>query len=133
VTMGGRSVNNHFFRTYSVNDSGLGCLGILLLVALLLGSIGLGWIVNGFLIFFAFLLIAPIAAWAIFRWWLRKNLVEGQCPACDYEFTGFNNTECPCPNCGEGLKVEGGKFVKLLPPDTIEVDAIEVPVQQLED
>jgi hypothetical protein len=126
-------VNNNFFRTYSVNDSGLGCLGTLLLVALLLGSIGLGWIVNGFLIFLAFLLIAPIAAWAIFRWWLRKNLVEGQCPVCNYEFTGFNNTECSCPNCGEGLKVEAGKFVTLLPPDTIEVDAIEVPVQHLEE
>jgi hypothetical protein len=126
-------VNNNFFRSYAVNDSGLGCLLSLILVGLLLGLIGLGWLVNGFLILFAFLIISPVIAWGIFRWWLRRNLVEDSCPVCDYEFTGFNRTECQCPNCGESLKVEGGKFLILTPPDTIDVQAIEVPTRQLED
>jgi hypothetical protein len=126
-------VNNNFFRTYSINDSGLGCLGTLLLVALLFGSIGLGWVVNGFLILFGILLIVPLVAWGGFRWWLRRNLVESQCPVCSYEFTGFNRAECQCPNCGEALKVEGGKFITLLPPDTIDVQAIEVSVQSIDE
>lgn len=126
-------MNNNFFRSYSANDSGLGCLLSLILVGLLLGSIGLGWLVNGFLILVAFLIISPVIAWGIFRWWLRRNLVEANCPVCSYEFTGFNRTECQCPNCGEPLKVEGGKFIILTPPDTIDVQAIEVPTRQLED
>jgi hypothetical protein len=126
-------VNNNFFRSYSANDSGLGCLLSLILVGLLLGSIGLGWLVNGFLILCGFLIISPVIAWGIFRWWLGRNLVEANCPVCSYEFTGFNRTECQCPNCGEPLKVEGGKFIILTPPDTIDVQAIEVPTRQLED
>jgi hypothetical protein len=126
-------VNNNFFRTYSANESGVGCLVPLLLAGLLLGSIGLGWIVNGFLILLAVLIITPMIGWWGVRWWLRKNLVEDRCPVCSYEFTGFNRTECQCPNCGEALKVEGGKFIPVLPPDTIDVEAIEVPVQTLED
>ena len=126
-------MNNNFFRSYSVNDSGLGCFLSLILVGLLLGSIGLGWLVNSFLILVAFLIISPVIAWGIFRWWLRRNLVEDSCPVCSYEFTGFNRTECQCPNCGEPLKVEGGKFIILTPPGTIDVQAIEVPTRQLED
>lgn len=125
-------MNNNFFRTYSVNDSGLGCLVSLILMGLLLGSIGLGWIVNGFLLFVVFLAIAPVIGWWGFRWWLRKNLVEDRCPACNYEFTGFNRSECQCPNCGEPIKVEGGKFTRILPPDTIDVEAIEIPVQAID-
>ena len=72
------------------------------------------------------LLITPVIAWFGFRWWLKRNLVEDQCPVCSYELTGFNGTESRCPSCGEPLKVEGGQFKRLTPPGTIDVDAVEV-------
>jgi hypothetical protein len=111
----------------------LGCFLTLLLLGLLLGTVGLGWIVNGVLIFFALLLLLPAIAFWGFRWWLGRNLVESQCPVCDYQFTGFNERECRCPNCGEALKVEGGRFSRLTPPGTIDVEAVEVPARRLED
>ncbi|MDV3001582.1 MAG: hypothetical protein N5P05_003188 [Chroococcopsis gigantea SAG 12.99] len=37
------------------------------------------------------------------------------------------------PNCGESLKVEGGTFQTLTPPGTIDVEAVEIPYQGLED
>jgi hypothetical protein len=126
-------VNDRWIKLLRFNDSGLGCLLTLLLFGLLLGSVGLGWLVNGFLIFLALLFLLPAIATVGFRWWFARNLVEDKCPVCNYEFTGFNNTECRCPSCGESLKVEAGNFHRLTPPGTIDVEAIEVGVQQLED
>jgi Zn finger protein HypA/HybF involved in hydrogenase expression len=126
-------VNDNFPKLFWLNDSSVSCGLTIFLVALLLGSVGLGWVVNGFLILLALAIFVPAIAFWGFRWWLKSNLVEDQCPACSYEFTGFNRTECRCPNCGEPLKVEAGRFQRLTPPGTIDVEAIEVSVQQLED
>lgn len=113
--------------------SGLGCWLSLILGALLLFSINLGWVVNGFIILIAVVLITPILALLGFRWWVQSKLVEDSCPVCQYEFTGFNDTNCRCPNCDEPLKVEKGKFKRVTTPGTIDVKAVEVEVQQLED
>jgi hypothetical protein len=126
-------VNDNFPRIVWSNNSGLGCWLPLLLLAIFLGSVGLGWVVNGFLILLAVLIVLPVVAFWGFRWWWQRNLVEAACPVCNYEFTGFNRTECRCPNCGEPLKVEGGRFLRLTPPGTIDVEAIDVSVKQLED
>ncbi len=126
-------MNDNFPRLLWSNDSGLSCLLTLLAIGFLLGSVGLGWIVNSFLILLAVLLLTPIIAFWGFRWWLKRNLVEDKCPACSYEFTGFNRTECRCPNCGEPLKVESGRFLRLTPPGTIDVEAVEVSAHQLEE
>jgi hypothetical protein len=126
-------VNDNFTRQFVLNNSGLGCFLTILLVGLLLGSVGLGWIVNGFLILVAMLILIPVIAFWGLRWWLKQNLVEAQCPTCNYEFTGFRNIDCRCPSCEEALKVDGDRFVRLTPPDTIDVEAIEVSAKQLED
>ncbi|WP_330202484.1 hypothetical protein [Cyanobacterium sp. Dongsha4] len=115
-------------RIINVNDSGLGCLLTLVIVSLLLGAVGLQWVVNSFLILIAFLIISPVIAFWGFRWWLKRNLVEDSCPVCNYTFTGFNNTDCRCPNCGESLRVESGKFIRETPPGTIDVKAVDVDV-----
>ena len=126
-------MNDKFPNGFGFNNSGFGCLLTLLLVVWLLGAVGLGWLVNSLLILLALLLFMPAIAWFVFRWWVGRNLVEASCPTCNYEFTGFNGTECRCPNCEELLKVESGSFQRLNPPGTIDVEAIEVPGQQLED
>lgn len=120
-------------KLFQLNLSGLSRGLILLATVLLLGVVGLGWLVKGFLILLGLLLISPVIAWLGFRWWLKRNLVEDKCPVCAYEFTGFNRIECQCPSCGEPLKVEQGHFSRLTPPDTIDVEAVEVLVRQLED
>lgn len=126
-------MNDNFSKLLQYNVSGLGCWLTLILIAVLLGSVGLGWIVNGFLILVAFLIITPVLAFWGLQWWLKRNLIQDNCPVCSYEFTGFKNTEFKCPNCGEPLQVDGGKFHRITPPGIIDVDAVEVSVQQLED
>ncbi len=126
---------NQDFRnlTQQINLSGLGCWLTVFLVCWLLVSVGLVGVLKGAVVVIAFIGLAPVVAFAGLRWWLKRNLVEEPCPVCDYTFTGFNNAECRCPNCGEPLKVEAGQFKRITPPGTIDVDAVEVSVQQLED
>ena len=126
-------MNDKFAQLTWINNSGLGCFLTLLLLALLLGSVGLGWIVNGVLVFFAILLLLPIVGFWGVRWWISRKLVQSDCPACQYSFTAFSGTECNCPNCGEALQVQDRKFSRLTPPGTIEVEAIEVSAPQIED
>ncbi|HEY9729588.1 MAG TPA: hypothetical protein V6D50_24330 [Chroococcales cyanobacterium] len=115
------------------NLSGVGCWLAVLTTFMLLGAVGLGWIVNGLLILVGIAIVTPVIGWFVFRWWLKRNLVEDKCPVCAYEFTGFNQTECQCPNCGESLKVEQGHFNRVTLPGTIDVEAVEVSARQLED
>lgn len=127
-------MNQDFRRILiNTNNSGFGCLLTFIIVSLLLGSVGLKWVVNGVLIVIALSLITPVIAFWIFRWWLQRNLVEDKCPVCGYEFTGFNNIESRCPSCGEVLKIESGSFQRITPPGTIDVDVVEVPAQKIND
>jgi hypothetical protein len=103
------------------------------LIIWLLGAIGLGWLVKSLLILFGLILLAPVLAFFGFRWWLKRNLVQSQCPVCSFEFVGLNNSEFQCPSCGEPLKVEQGRFNRTVPPGTIDVAAVEVSAQQIED
>ena len=107
---------------------------ILLGIVCLLVSIGLGWVVKSFLILVGFLLLTPVVIFFGLQWWLKRNLVEGNCPVCQYQLTALNQTPFQCSNCGEPLKVEQGIFSRMTPPGTIDVTAVEVSsVQQLED
>ena len=113
-------------RIINFNDSGLGCLLTLIAFSLLLGSVGLQWVVNGVVIFIILLTVAPIIGFWVFRWWIKRNLIQDNCPVCSYELTGFKNTDCRCPNCGEVLKVESGKFIRETPPGTIDVEVVDI-------
>jgi hypothetical protein len=113
--------------------SGLRFWIVLLLIIWLLGSIGLGWLVKSFLILIAIILIAPVIGFLGFRWWLKRNLIVDRCPVCSTEVAGINGAELRCPNCAEPLKVEQGRLFRLTPPGTVDVDAIDVTVKQIED
>lgn len=120
-------------KSFQFNFSNLTRWLTLFVVISLLGSVGLGWLVNSFLILVGLLLITPVLAFVGFRWWLQRNLVQNRCPVCGYEFTGLNRTQLQCPSCSEPLKVEQGHFNRLTPPGTIDVQAVEVTTQPLED
>ncbi len=125
-------MNNSFNKLLQLNTSGLGCWASIILAVFILTSVGLGWVINGFIILIALLFIAPIIAFWGFQWWL-KQLIQAQCPVCSYEFTGFKNTEFSCPNCGETLKVEAETFSRITPPGTIDIEAVEVSVKTIEE
>lgn len=120
-------------KSFDINFSSLGRWLTALAIIWLLGSVGLGWLVNWFLVLVGLLLLVPLLGFFGFQWWLQKNLIQANCPVCRYEFTGLNKTQLQCPSCGEPLQVEQGKFNRLTPSGTIDVQAVEVPTKALED
>lgn len=113
-------------KSFKLNFSNIARWLTPLAIIWLLGSVGLGWLVNSFLILIGLLFLTPVIAFVGFRWWLQRNLIQNQCPVCRAEFPGLNKTQVQCPNCGEPLKVEQGNFHRLTPPGTIDVQAVEV-------
>jgi hypothetical protein len=99
----------------------------------LLATIGLGWLVKSFFILIGLILVTPVIAFLGFQWWLKRNLIESDCPICHYAFVSLNKTEFRCPSCGEPLSAENGHFHRLTPPGTIDVSAVEVPFQRIEE
>lgn len=126
-------MNQNSLETLQLGLNGLGRLIMWIGIAWLLAALGLGWLVKSFLVLMALLLLAPVIAVIGFRWWLKKNIVQDACPVCHFEFTGFNQADVQCPNCGEPLQVEAGKFRRMTPVGTIDVDAVEVSAQVIED
>ena len=126
-------MNQNSFRSWQFNLSGLRFWLVLFAVIWLLGAIGLGWLVKSVFILLGLLILTPILGFLGFRWWLKRNLVVDQCPVCHYESAGINGTEMRCPSCGEPLHIEKNHFQRVTPPGTVDVQAIDVSVKQIED
>ena len=126
-------MNQNGFRNLQFELSGIGFWLVLFGIIWLLGAIGLGWLVKSFFILVGILLITPVIGFFVLRWWLKKNIVENQCPVCAHQFAALNGSQTRCPNCGEALKIEKGEFLRLTPPGTIDVDAVEVQSKQIQD
>lgn len=127
------ALNQNNYRGLQINLSGVGFWLVLFGAVWLIGSIGLVWVLKSLLILIGLLLITPVVAVLVFQWWLRRNLVEGECPVCQYDLAGLNGMQLRCPSCSEPLKIEHKHFTRLTPPGTVDVKAIEVEVQQLDD
>jgi predicted RNA-binding Zn-ribbon protein involved in translation (DUF1610 family) len=104
-----------------------------LVVVWLLGTFGLGWLVNSLLIICGLFLLTPVVGYIGMRWWLQNNLVANHCPVCGTELTGLKNSRLSCPSCGEQLSVKNGEFDRFTPDGTIDVTAVEVPRKSLGD
>ncbi|MEM9924389.1 MAG: hypothetical protein AAF915_11665 [Cyanobacteria bacterium P01_D01_bin.50] len=121
------------FKTFGSNFSFLRPWLTLLAIVWLLGTLGLSWLVNSLLMIIGLLFLVPILAFLGFRWWLQRNLIADNCPVCATEITGLNNTQLQCPICGEKLLVENRTLKRFTPEGTIDVTAVEVPAQSIED
>jgi len=121
------------FSSAQFNLSGIGGWVVLLAIAWLLGTIGLGWLVKSVLVLIGLLVFTPVIAFFAIRWWLKRNVVQDQCPVCGVSSAGINGTQLLCPSCSEPLRVDQGHFYRITPPGTVDVEAVEVIAQQIED
>jgi predicted RNA-binding Zn-ribbon protein involved in translation (DUF1610 family) len=99
----------------------------------LLSLIGFGWLLKSVLILMAFLILAPAIAITGAYWWLKRKLVQDACPSCGIEFMAVNNSQAQCPHCGEALQIEDRQFQRFTPAGTIDVQAVEVSSQGVEE
>ena len=126
-------MNQNSLNNLQLSITGFGRILTTIGFVWLLAALGLGWLVKSFFVLLALLLLAPVVAFLGFRWWLQKNIVQDACPVCRYEFTGLNGAATQCPSCGEAVQVEQGRFKRLTPAGTIDVDAVEVSATTIDD
>jgi predicted RNA-binding Zn-ribbon protein involved in translation (DUF1610 family) len=119
-------VNDNNSQIFQANLSRFQSLLTILAICLVLGSLGLGWIVKSALIIIGLAIVTPIVGFLVFLWWVQKNIVRADCPVCGYDIQTVNGSQIKCPNCGEALSVAKGKLIRETPPDTIDITAIEV-------
>ncbi len=106
---------------------------ILFGVIWLVGFLGLGWLVKSLFVLFALVLLTPVVLFLGLRWWLGRNLIQAPCPVCGFAMAGLNNSQTRCPNCNESLQASNGQFQRITPPGTVDVEAVEVKAQVVED
>lgn len=126
-------MSQNSLRSFQISFADLGRWIMPLAIVLLLGAAGFGWLVKSFLVVMGLVILTPAVAFLGFRWWLSRSLVQSDCPVCHHEFVSLNKTEFSCPNCNEPLKAEHKHFIRLTPPGTIDVQAVEVSAQIVED
>ncbi|MGB5975312.1 MAG: hypothetical protein WBG38_18440 [Nodosilinea sp.] len=119
-------MNQNNFRQFRVNLSGLGCWLTLIGVVWLLGAVGLGWLVKSLAVLVGLLLAAPVLGFIGLRFWLRRNLVQGTCPACSTPLTGIKGADMRCLSCGIPLRTEDGGFSRVTEAGTIDVSAVDI-------
>jgi hypothetical protein len=119
-------VNNNSPNLFQINLPRFQSWLTILAICLLLGSLGLGWLVKSALVLIGLAIVTPIVGFLGFFWWLRRSIVEAECPVCSNPLQGVNGSEIQCTNCGEVLKVDRGQFLRDTPADTIDVVAVEV-------
>lgn len=124
-------MNQPGFRQIRFNFPGLGCWLVLLGMIWLLGAAGLGWLVRSLAVIVGLLLLTPVLVFIGLRFWLKRNLVQANCPVCTTPLTGLKGAETLCPNCGTPLQVNAEGFERLTEDGTIDVTAVDVTVETL--
>ncbi|MEM1359740.1 MAG: hypothetical protein AAGF89_16165 [Bacteroidota bacterium] len=104
----------------------MGCWLTLAIGFGLVTTVGIGWLLKSLLVLVILLISVPIVLIVGSQFWLRRNLVEGACPACSQPLTGFRPIPMSCPNCGVALQAKDGAFVRVAPEGTIDVNVVNV-------
>ena len=126
-------MNQDSMRTIQTGLAGVGRLLMPFAILWLLGVLGLGWLIKSIAVLFILILITPVIAIVGLQWWLKRSLLQAECPVCQYKLTVLKGSALQCPSCGEALQADQNGLNRLTPPGTIDVAAVEVPVQVIED
>ena len=117
---------NQNFNQLQVRFPGLGCWLFVLGAIWLLGAIGIGGIIKSIFALVLFVVLAPVLAFLALQFWVKRNLIQGNCPVCEQTLAGLNNSKMPCPNCGTELSVTSEGFERFATDGVIDIQAVDV-------
>ncbi|MEL7141463.1 MAG: hypothetical protein AAGM27_04170 [Cyanobacteria bacterium J06554_3] len=118
---------NQNFNQLQVRFPGLGCWVFALIAFWVLGAIGIKGVLGSIAVLILFLVLAPVLAFAALQFWIKRNLVKGNCPVCDQPLTGLNNTQLTCSNCATEVSATADGFERVASEGVIDVQAVDVP------
>ena len=71
-------------------------------------------------------MLAPARAFLGLQFWVKRNLVEGNCPVCEQSLTGVKSLKIPCPNCGTEVVATADGFDRVATDGVIDVQVVDV-------
>jgi hypothetical protein len=117
-------MNSPDFKQLNLSSGVRQVLWLLLIFWLL--SVGGGFLVRSFVFILGLLIVTPVVGFFGLKWWLKVNLVPGNCPVCQHEFTALNNQTVACPNCEAPLQIVEKRFQRVAQDGVIDIAAVEV-------
>jgi uncharacterized Zn finger protein (UPF0148 family) len=60
------------------------------------------------------------------QFWLKRSLIQGNCPVCTTPLTGIKDATTQCPNCGTVLTTTANSFQRQAEEGTIDITAMDV-------
>ena len=117
---------NQNFNQLQVRFPGLGCWLFVLVAVWLLGAIGIGGIIKSIFALVLFVVLAPVLAFLALQFWVKRNLIQGNCPVCEQTLAGLKNSKMPCPNCGTELSVTAEGFERFATDGVIDIQAVDI-------
>jgi len=117
---------NQNFNQLQVRFPGLGCWLFVLGGVWLLGAIGLSGVVKSIAALVLFVILAPVLAIFGLQFWVKRNLVNGNCPVCDQTLAGLKNSNLVCPSCSTELIATAEGFERTAADGVIDIQAVDV-------
>lgn len=117
---------NQNFNQLQVRFPGIGCWVFILGAVWLVGAIGLSGIIKSIFALVLFIFLAPVLVFLALQFWIKRNLVEGNCPVCEQSLAGLKNSKMPCSNCGSELSVTSEGFERFANEGVIDVQAVDI-------
>ncbi len=121
---------NQNFNQLQVRFPGLGCWLFILGAAWLIGAIGLSGIIKSIVGLVLLIFLAPVLAFFALQFWIKRNLITGNCPVCDQPLTSLKGLQTPCPNCGTAVSATREGFVRFAADGVIDVQVVDVRPSQ---
>lgn len=123
---------NQNFNQLQVRFPGLGCWLFILGAVWLLGAIGIGGVIKSVFALVLFVVLAPVLAFLALQFWVKRNLVQGNCPVCEQPLAGLKNSKMPCINCGTELSVTGEGFERFATDGVIDIQAVDIQASDVQ-
>ena len=121
---------NQNFNQLQVRFPRLGCW---LFLFIAVWAIGLSGVIKSLFALVAFLVLAPVLAFLGLQFWVKRNLVEGNCPVCEQSLTGVKSLKIPCPNCGTEVVATADGFERAAADGVIDVQVVDVQASSAAD
>lgn len=107
-------------RRFMQTNTGQAVLWGGLLWLLLTGRIG--WIFDSFLFLLFIFSVVPVVGIIVLRWWVNRQLHQGQCPNCGSQVTGLKGRAFQCMVCGTVVNSDSGESFSVNDPKTATID-----------
>ncbi len=117
---------NQNFNQLQVRFPGLGCWLFILGAAWLIGAIGLSGIIKSIVVLVLLIFLVPVLAFFALQFWIKRNLITGNCPVCEQPLTSLKGLQTPCPNCGTAVSATREGFVRFATDGVIDVQVVDV-------